>query len=364
MRDPSKKLEALSDPDVKAKLVAGMDRRRHARGSGLGPGDYVIRDVALDANKRPRRAQLDDIAARAWHAAPASRSSTCPSTRTSGTWFIRDGLGHSDSRRRRRAARPPARARRRERRRRPRRLVRHVRRHRLPALARSCARPGALSLEAAVKKITADPADDLGPARVAAGSTAGLRRRRRRVRRRHHRSRPRDRVRRLPRRRHPLDPPLRRASTTSSSTARSRGPPTTATSRTPAPASWRRRSPKSGQDSLRPALSAYDGPVVRRVRPGLRGRRRTRPSRGSPSGRAACHSWVWVGRVTAVGTLPTQVEPSGGSPAGPALCQTHKAGRSVCSHRTTRRRPAPLCAARRRRPNWAATTSSRSVVGT
>ena len=81
-----------------------------------------------------------------WSAAPSTTSPPSGDTTAAellidlaveedlGTWFIRSEIGHADAEGRRLAARPPVRARRSQRRRRPRRLVRDLRRHRLPLL--------------------------------------------------------------------------------------------------------------------------------------------------------------------------------------------------------------------------------------
>ena len=172
------------------------------------PGGFVVREVALERNRDLVGRTLGDIVERAQRHTGVTSSSISRSRRTSARGS--SAAGHRPRRRRRGrwAAGPSVRARRRQRRRRARRVVRDVRRHRLPRVA-FVRETGALRLEEAVKKITSDPATIWGlPQRGAAAR--GVRRRRRGVRCRHARPGSGGRVRRLPRRGHPLDPPLRR----------------------------------------------------------------------------------------------------------------------------------------------------------
>ncbi len=156
MGDPAKKLEALSDPKIKEQLVAGMDQAVAARGPGMDPGNYLIREVALERNKDLVGRTLGDVAAERGTRA-AELLIDLSVEEELGTWFMRSGLGHSD---------PEAVG----------ALLAHPLVHVGASdggahvgsfatygdtgflLSRYVRETGALSLEAAVKKITADPA--------------------------------------------------------------------------------------------------------------------------------------------------------------------------------------------------------------
>jgi N-acyl-D-aspartate/D-glutamate deacylase len=156
MGDPAKKLEALSDPAVKAALVAGMDQAVAARGPGMDPGNYLIRQVALERNRDLVGRTLGDVAAERGTRA-AELLIDLSVEEDLGTWFMRDGLGHSD---------PKAVG----------ALLAHPLVHVGASdggahvgsfatygdtgflLSRYVRETGALTLEGAVKKITADPA--------------------------------------------------------------------------------------------------------------------------------------------------------------------------------------------------------------
>jgi N-acyl-D-aspartate/D-glutamate deacylase len=156
MGDPAKKLEALADPKVKEQLVAGMDQAVAARGAGMDPGNYLIREVALERNKDLVGRTLGDVAAERGTRA-AELLIDLSVEEELGTWFMRSGLGHSD---------PEAVG----------ALLAHPLVHVGASdggahvgsfatygdtgflLSRYVRETGALTLEAAVKKITADPA--------------------------------------------------------------------------------------------------------------------------------------------------------------------------------------------------------------
>lgn len=156
MGDPSKKLEALADPAVKAQLVAGMDQAVAARGPGMDPGNYLIREVALERNRDLVGRTLGEVAAERGTRA-AELLIDLSVEEGLGTWFMRAGLGHSD---------PEAVG----------ALLAHPLVHVGASdggahvgsfatygdtgflLSRYVREAGALTLEAAVKKITADPA--------------------------------------------------------------------------------------------------------------------------------------------------------------------------------------------------------------
>ena len=60
---PGAKLEALADPAIRPMLVAGMAQAVATRGPGIDPANYIVRDVALDANRDLVGRTLGDIAA-------------------------------------------------------------------------------------------------------------------------------------------------------------------------------------------------------------------------------------------------------------------------------------------------------------
>jgi len=95
MGDPDRKLEALADPAVKAQLVAGMDQAVAARGRGMDPANYLIRQVALERNRDLVGRTLGDVAAERGTRA-AELLIDLSVEEELGTWFMRDGLGHSD----------------------------------------------------------------------------------------------------------------------------------------------------------------------------------------------------------------------------------------------------------------------------
>ena len=156
MPDPAQKLAALADPEVRSQLIAGMDQAVAMRGPGMDPASYVIRDVALDRNRDLVGRTLGDVAAERGTRA-AELLLDLAVEEELGTWFLRDGLGHSD---------PAAVG----------ALLAHPLVHVGASdggahvgsfatygdtgflLSRYVRETGALSLEGAVKKLTADPA--------------------------------------------------------------------------------------------------------------------------------------------------------------------------------------------------------------
>lgn len=156
MNDPKEKLAALADPKVREQLIAGMQQAVAMRGPGMDPANYLIRDVALDRNR--------DLVGRTLGEVAAERGTTAAELLIDlsveeelGTWFMRAQLGHAD---------PQA--------------VGDLLAHPLVhigasdggahvgsfatygdtgfLLSRYVRETGALTLEAAIKKITSDPA--------------------------------------------------------------------------------------------------------------------------------------------------------------------------------------------------------------
>jgi N-acyl-D-aspartate/D-glutamate deacylase len=155
MDDRDAKLAALARPEVRQKLLAGLAAITAARGSGMDPANYLIREVALDANR--------DLVGRTLGEVAEDRGTTAGELLIDlsveeelGTWFQRADIGHSD---------PQAVG----------ALLAHPLVHVGASdggahvgsfatygdtgflLSRYVRETGALTLEAAVKKITADP---------------------------------------------------------------------------------------------------------------------------------------------------------------------------------------------------------------
>ena len=155
MGDRDAKLAALAKPEVREKLLGGLAAITAARGGGMDPANYLIRDVALERNRDLVGRTLGDVA--------EDRGTTAGELLIDlsieeelGTWFQRADIGHSD---------PEAVG----------ALLAHPLVHVGASdggahvgsfatygdtgflLSRYVRETGALSLEAAVKKITADP---------------------------------------------------------------------------------------------------------------------------------------------------------------------------------------------------------------
>lgn len=92
---PSKadKLAALNDAATRAKLVAGLDALSNAPGSRMRAGDFVIRDVVLDANRHLVGRTVGDAAAERG-LTPAEALIDLAVEEELGTWFIRPNIGH------------------------------------------------------------------------------------------------------------------------------------------------------------------------------------------------------------------------------------------------------------------------------
>jgi N-acyl-D-aspartate/D-glutamate deacylase len=156
MGDAADKLTALADPAVRERLLEGMAEAVRMRGAGMDPGNYLVRDVALESNQDLVGRTLADIA-RERGTTAAELLIDLSVEEELGTWFMRAEIGHSD----------PA-------------AVGGLLAHPLVhvgasdggahvgsfatygdtgfLLSRYVRETGALTLEAAVKKVTADPA--------------------------------------------------------------------------------------------------------------------------------------------------------------------------------------------------------------
>ena len=181
-------------------------RHHRARGRGMDPANYLIRDVALDptaTSSVARSATSPRTAARP----PASCSSTCRSRRS----WARGSSGPTSATP---TPRPSARSS-------PTRSCTSGPATAAPTSARSppTATPGSCSRATSARPAPcrwrrrsrrSPPTPARSGASPSGASSGGLRRRHRGLRPRHRRPWPGGRLRRLPRRRHPLDPQLRR----------------------------------------------------------------------------------------------------------------------------------------------------------
>ena len=95
MGDAAAKLEALSDPAKQTVLTAGLDAVAAVAGPAMDPASYVVRDVALDRNHDLVGRTLGDIASERG-TTPAQLLIDLSIEEELGTWFQRAGIGHSD----------------------------------------------------------------------------------------------------------------------------------------------------------------------------------------------------------------------------------------------------------------------------
>ena len=91
----AEKLAALADPAVREKLVAGLDALGATPGSGMRAADFVIREVALESNRNLVGRTIGDIAADRG-TSPAQTLLDVALEEDLGTWFIRPNIGHID----------------------------------------------------------------------------------------------------------------------------------------------------------------------------------------------------------------------------------------------------------------------------
>jgi N-acyl-D-aspartate/D-glutamate deacylase len=88
------KLEALTDPETRAQLVAGLDALG-ASGAGMKAADFIIRDVALETNRGLVGMTIGEVAAERG-STPAETLVDLAVEEELGTWFIRPNIGHVD----------------------------------------------------------------------------------------------------------------------------------------------------------------------------------------------------------------------------------------------------------------------------
>jgi len=89
------KLEALADPATQAVLTAGLDAVAAVAGPAMDPASYLVRDVVLDRNRELVGRTLGDIAAERG-TTPAQLLIDLSLDEDLGTWFQRAGIGHAD----------------------------------------------------------------------------------------------------------------------------------------------------------------------------------------------------------------------------------------------------------------------------
>ena len=91
----AEKLAAFADPATRARLVGGLEMLGNMPGSNLNAAGFVVRAVALERNRHMVGRALGDIA--------AERGTTAPELiidlaveEDLGTWFMRADIGHRD----------------------------------------------------------------------------------------------------------------------------------------------------------------------------------------------------------------------------------------------------------------------------
>lgn len=94
-KSKAEKLEAFADPEVRAKLVNGLQLLGSMPGSNMNAENFVIREVALERNRDLVGRTLGDVAAERGTSA-AELLIDLSVEEDLGTWFIRDGVGHRD----------------------------------------------------------------------------------------------------------------------------------------------------------------------------------------------------------------------------------------------------------------------------
>ncbi|MGI9031750.1 MAG: N-acyl-D-amino-acid deacylase family protein [Ilumatobacteraceae bacterium] len=95
MGDRAAKLEALSDPAKQAVLTAGLDAVAAIAGPAMDPASYVVRGVVEERNRELVGRTLGEIAAERGTTA-AQLLIDLSIDEQLGTWFQRAGIGHSD----------------------------------------------------------------------------------------------------------------------------------------------------------------------------------------------------------------------------------------------------------------------------
>lgn len=92
----AEKIAAFADPATRAKLIEGLELLASMRGSNFGPENYVIRQCALERNKGLEGRTLGEVAA-GRGTTPAELLIDLSLEEDLGTWFIRADIGHKDA---------------------------------------------------------------------------------------------------------------------------------------------------------------------------------------------------------------------------------------------------------------------------
>lgn len=92
----AERLEALTDPETRATLIAGLEALNASSNTTMHTGTFVIREVALDKNRHlVGRTVAEAAAERGTSAAEALIDLSLEEDL--GTWFMRTNIGHGDS---------------------------------------------------------------------------------------------------------------------------------------------------------------------------------------------------------------------------------------------------------------------------
>jgi N-acyl-D-aspartate/D-glutamate deacylase len=93
--DRADKVAALRDPAARARLVQSMNAMGSVPGLSMDPADFVVRQVALDRNEALVGRSLGEIAADQG-SSPADALIDLALDEDLGTWFLRADVGHTD----------------------------------------------------------------------------------------------------------------------------------------------------------------------------------------------------------------------------------------------------------------------------
>lgn len=92
----AEKLEALTDPETRAMLIAGLEQLAALPGSTMNAASFVIREVVLDKNRHLVGHTVGEAAAERGTSAPDALIDIAVEEDL-GTWFMRPNIGHVDA---------------------------------------------------------------------------------------------------------------------------------------------------------------------------------------------------------------------------------------------------------------------------
>ncbi len=92
----AEKLEALTDPETRAMLIAGLEQLAALPGSTMNSASFVIREVVLDKNRHLVGRTVGEAAAERGTSAPDALIDIAVEEDL-GTWFMRPNIGHVDA---------------------------------------------------------------------------------------------------------------------------------------------------------------------------------------------------------------------------------------------------------------------------